>query len=77
MSQEGTGKILLVIGVAICLAGLLIWKFGDRLTWVGRLPGDVTYEGEHIKFYFPLTTLLLLNGIFWLLLKLKDWLFKD
>lgn len=74
MSHEGIGKTLLAIGLAFGVAGALIWKFGDRLKGLGRLPGDLAYEGEHFKLYFPLTTLLLLNGAWWLILKIKDWL---
>ena len=76
MTYEGTGKTLLVVGVVICLVGGLLWRFGDHLKWLGHLPGDLSYEGQHFKFYFPLTTLLLLNGVLWLILKLKDGWFK-
>ncbi len=76
MTYEGTGKTLLAVGVVICLVGGLLWKFGGNLKWLGHLPGDLSYEGQHFKFYFPLTTLLLLNGVLWLILKLKDGWFK-
>jgi hypothetical protein len=76
MTQEGTGKALLAVGIVFCLAGGLLWGFGDRLKWLGHLPGDFSYEGPNFKFYFPLTTILLLNGVFWLLLKLKEWFSK-
>ena len=76
MTYEGTGKTLLAVGVVICLVGGLLWKFGGHLKWLGHLPGDLSYEGQHFKFYFPLTTLLLLNGVLWLILKLKDGWFK-
>lgn len=74
MNQEGIGKSLFAVGIALCLTGVLIWKFGDRIKGFGHLPGDFTYEGEQFKFYFPVTTLLLLNAAFWLILKIKDWL---
>ena len=77
MPPEQSGKILLTIGIGLCIVGILLWKFGDRLKWIGHLPGDLTYEGSQFRFYFPFTTLLLLNGIFWLLVKIKDWLSKD
>jgi hypothetical protein len=77
MNQEVTGKTLLAIGMLLCLVGGIVWKFGDRLKWIGRLPGDLHYEGEHFRFYFPLTTLLLLNGLIWGILKIKNWISKD
>ena len=72
MNHEDTGKTLLAIGIALCLVGGLIWRFGDRIKGLGRLPGDFIYEGEHFKFYFPLTTLVLLNGLLWLILKIWE-----
>lgn len=37
------GRILFFVGLAIALAGFLIWKLGDRFS-LGRLPGDLAVE---------------------------------
>lgn len=76
MTQEESGKTLLVIGVILCLVGGLLWGLGDRLKWLGHLPGDFSYEKQNFKFYFPFTTILILNGLVWLILKIKDWFSK-
>ncbi len=63
------GKILLVTGIFIAAAGLLL-MVGDRIPYLGRLPGDLRWTGEDWSFYFPLTTCLLLSAVLTLLLNL-------
>ncbi|MBK6978492.1 MAG: DUF2905 domain-containing protein [Cytophagaceae bacterium] len=67
-----TGKYLIIIGIVIILAGVIIFFGGNRLNWLGKLPGDIRIEKENFKFYFPFTTLILLSGI----LNLIIWIFK-
>jgi len=55
------GKILLVVGVAVVAVGALL-LFGIRLPFrLGRLPGDIAYQGRHGSFYFPITTCIVLS----------------
>lgn len=56
-----TGKYLIVAGVAIILVGVLVYFFHDKLGWLGRLPGDICIEGENSRFYFPITTMILIS----------------
>ena len=64
------GRGLIVLGVALVVAGLLL-SLGGRLPWLGRLPGDIVVERPGFRFYLPLATSLLLSllvsGILWLL----------
>lgn len=60
MNQD-LGKYLLFIGLAIVVAGAVIYFFHDKLHWLGRLPGDIRVERENFRFYFPITTLILLS----------------
>ena len=56
------GKYIILIGVALMLIGLLIYFFGDKLDWVGRLPGDIRIDGENGGgFYFPVITCLVVS----------------
>ena len=56
------GKLLLVAGLAIAAVGGLL-LLGDRFPWlrIGRLPGDLAVEREHVRFYFPLGTSIVLS----------------
>jgi len=60
MNQE-TGRYIIIIGAVIIVIGVLIYLFYDKLNWLGRLPGDISIEKENFKFYFPITTMLLLS----------------
>ncbi len=60
MSSE-TGKYLMVAGVILLLAGIVAYFFHDKLNWIGRLPGDIRFERENFRFYFPITTMILLS----------------
>lgn len=66
------GKILVLVGILIILAGLVIWLGGDKLSWLGRLPGDIRIEKENFRFYFPITTMILLS----VFLSLVIWLIR-
>ena len=47
--------------------GILV-TLGDRLpVKLGRLPGDIRYEGKNGSFYFPITTCILLSVLFTIL----------
>jgi hypothetical protein len=59
--NSDTGKYIIVAGVMIVLLGLIIYFFHDKLNWIGRLPGDIRIEKENFKFYFPITTMILLS----------------
>jgi len=56
------GKLLLIVGVVLAGAGALLF-FGARLPFrLGRLPGDISYQGRHGSFYFPIVTCILLSA---------------
>jgi H+/Cl- antiporter ClcA len=58
-----TGKYLIVAGIVLVVIGLLLYFLGDKLSWLGRLPGDIRIEKENYRFYFPLTTMILLSAV--------------
>lgn len=67
------GKTIILIGLGVVLLGVIVYFFGDKLSWFGRLPGDIRIENENTKFYFPVTSMVLisvaLNLIIWLVKK--------
>jgi Protein of unknown function (DUF2905) len=63
-----TGKLLIVLAVVLAGAGALLW-FGGKLPFrLGRLPGDIAYQGRNGSFYFPLATCILLSVVLTVLL---------
>jgi Protein of unknown function (DUF2905) len=64
------GKLLLVTGVVLAGAGALL-VYGGRLPFrLGRLPGDIAYQGRHGSFYFPIVTCIVISValtlVFWI-----------
>jgi hypothetical protein len=55
------GKLLLIAGIALVVIGGF-FVFGGRLPFrLGRLPGDISYQGKSGGFYFPIVTCILLS----------------
>jgi Protein of unknown function (DUF2905) len=67
----GLGILLAVIFLAVF--GLLI--FTGRLSWFGRLPGDIRYEGRRTRVYAPLVSMLLLSLVLSLVMFLLSAIF--
>ncbi len=63
-------RVFLTVGFVLIALGLAwpwIQKFG-----LGHLPGDIVIERENFRFYFPITTMILVS----LLLSLILWLIR-
>lgn len=65
-------KIIIAIGIMLIITGVLYWKFGNVFSWFGNLPGDIKVEKENFKFYFPITSMILISIVVSLLL----WIFR-
>jgi hypothetical protein len=70
--MENLGKMLVSIGVLVAVVGLILWLAGDKLSWFGRLPGDIRIDKPGFQFYAPLMTSLLIS----IGLTLALWLFN-
>jgi len=68
MSHQQIGLILVVLGGAVALAGLLVWL--GAFQWFGRLPGDIRMEGDGARFYFPVPSMLVISAALSLILYL-------
>ncbi len=61
--MQQLGKYIIIGGIILIVAGLIIYFAGNKLNWLGRLPGDIRIERENFRFYFPVTTMILLSII--------------
>ena len=63
-------KLLIIAGIILIIVGLS-WSFIIKLG-LGHLPGDIYIKNKNFKFYFPITTCILISIIITLIV----WLFK-
>lgn len=63
-------RTLITIGVLLIVVGLA-WPWITRLG-LFRLPGDIVIERENFRFYFPITTMIIISVVISLIL----WLFR-
>ncbi|HID49816.1 MAG TPA: DUF2905 domain-containing protein [Chromatiales bacterium] len=63
-------RVLITLGVILVVIGLL-WPWLSKLG-LFRLPGDIVIERDDFRFYFPITSMILLSLLFSLIL----WLFR-
>jgi formate hydrogenlyase subunit 3/multisubunit Na+/H+ antiporter MnhD subunit len=68
------GKLILVLGIILCIVGGLIMADIKIFSWLGRLPGDIRIERENFSFYFPITTMVLISVVVSLCLRLLRYL---
>ena len=69
------GKYIIVAGIMIVIVGLFVYFLGDKLSWIGHLPGDIRIEKENTKIYIPFTTMILASVVLTLLFNLLKRLF--
>jgi heme/copper-type cytochrome/quinol oxidase subunit 2 len=63
-------KTLITIGLVLVVVGLL-WPWIQKLGF-GRLPGDISVEKENFRFYFPITTMIIIS----IVLTIIAWLWR-
>ncbi len=63
------GKILIILGIILALVGLLLTGLG-KISFLGRLPGDIFIQKKNFSFYFPITTSILISILISLILYL-------
>ncbi len=59
-------RFLITLGIVLLALGIL-WPWLAKIG-LGRLPGDIVYERENFRLYFPVTTSILVSLAFSLLL---------
>src|SRR5262249_49123421 len=64
--------MLVGLGTLLIIVGLVVWLVADKLSWFGRLPGDIRIARPGFQLYAPLMTSLLLS----VGLTLAFWLFN-
>jgi len=63
-------KTLITTGILFIILGLG-WPLLQKLN-LGQLPGDIAFKSGNVKFYFPLTTCIIISVV----LSILFWIFK-
>ncbi|MHB0971924.1 MAG: DUF2905 domain-containing protein [Thermoanaerobaculia bacterium] len=58
---RSAGLLIVVAGLALAVIGLLVYS--GALSWFGRLPGDIRIERESVRFYIPITSMVLVSVV--------------
>jgi hypothetical protein len=56
------GKSLILIGILLIVTGVF-FTLGGKISWFGKLPGDIIIHRKNFSFYFPATTSVLISVI--------------
>lgn len=59
--ERGIGPVIIVVGAAIVLVGVLVST--GALSWFGRLPGDLRFEGSSTRVFLPITSMLIVSAV--------------
>ena len=70
MLQNNITKTLLIAGIVLIVIAIVYHFFGDKFGWLGKLPGDIRYEGKNTKVFFPITTMIILSVVFSIIMNL-------
>jgi len=72
-TPENIAKLLLCTGMVLMLVGIACFRLGK--IEIFKLPGDITVGSRNWKFYFPITSCLVISVIltlvFWLISLLR------
>ena len=66
-------EMLVAVGVALVVLGAIFFALGHlsgKVSWLGRLPGDIYIQRGNWSLYVPLATCLLLSVILTLVFSL-------
>lgn len=63
-------RILILVGLLCLVLGVVLTWFPGALSWFGRLPGDIRIESATSRFYFPLSSMLIVSIVVTLIVNL-------
>lgn len=59
MDSRDAAILVIGFGFVVILIGVVMYAGG--LGWFGRLPGDIRVERGNTRFYFPVTTMIVIS----------------
>ena len=54
---------LIIAGLILVVVGLVLHYAPGVFSWFGKLPGDIRVESERGKFFFPITSMVIVSVV--------------
>jgi len=67
--MSAMGKLLILMGLFLIIVGVFFW-WGPKVTFLGKLPGDIYFRRGNFTFYFPVVTCVVISLILTLIFTL-------
>ncbi len=64
------GKILIITGLILLLAGLALVYAPGLLNWFGKLPGDLEFRSGNSRIYIPVTSMIVISIVLTIVINL-------
>jgi hypothetical protein len=64
------GNFLVFLGLLIVVLGLLMIYAPGLLNWIGKLPGDIRWQGERGGVFFPITSMIIVSVVVTIIINL-------
>ncbi|WP_394753182.1 DUF2905 domain-containing protein [Crenothrix sp.] len=58
-----TGKMIIILGIALVMMGLVISYAPWLVNWFGKLPGDIRIQNAKSFVFIPLVSMLIVSVI--------------
>ncbi|MDI6402235.1 DUF2905 domain-containing protein [Balneolaceae bacterium ANBcel3] len=62
------GRLLILTGILFIMTGIVLKMFPGLAQFLGRLPGDLTWESGNKTVHFPVTTMIIISLLLTILL---------
>lgn len=73
--MQDMGKMLIIFGLFILLAGVVLYFAGKGGISLGHLPGDIVIRKKNVVIIFPIVSMLILSLVLSIVLNLLSrWL---
>jgi Protein of unknown function (DUF2905) len=59
---DGIGRLLIVGGLLVAVVGVVL-VVAPNIPFLGRLPGDIRIDGDNVRVFIPLGTMLVVSII--------------
>ena len=66
-------RMLMGMGIFLFVTGLIVYilsKTGIPIGHFGKLPGDISWQGKHVKVFAPITSMIIVSVVLTIILNL-------